>query len=619
MRTHSASKRLEALEAAQTSTAVAVEDAGTPETGKALTQGSAKGSKEANKEISRLARGRAIKKAAKNKSNDNSTAAGSKTVDAIKISNAINTSNQAPIRSSPPTNGPESGSNTTNAVKTATTAVKHEKKSATEPSPDINNVQSLGNTASLKKALLACEGNPTGEGTSSVAPIGAETTEPWACANLMCSTGMTYMTGSTYKRRAISDHFGRNKKQAKEIPPHVWQTFCRKCYQHMHDSKSKSKKQMFEWKMGCMIEQLTRFSAWRPDIRFTAQMSRAVLQRSELYKSLLKQNNNDADAAMKAYTAPGQPGAVSDKLNSKGNPRPPTITGQFPIALVDEFVSDCCPAGLLDADSVKTILKKINDYFDDGKIQSMPPIEFILCAPEQDHDVDKGVSIKSIKSDKAEEAAYPQEPGENEEPSGISTSTAFTAVNSASGNQDPSKPNKSVTRNKRPMTDDGERVDGESKDKELWLVAEPSLPLPKEQDPAKDLKGKKTLKRKDLSVTKDNVKAQAGVLQDKKTRKHTDRGKDLAGVPDDEKTRDLKDRGEGTIKDLNAKGTRKRKSLDEGPAEGPSDEKTPDCKDHHDGPVEEQNDEKARKRKDRNVSFDPYSDNEKARKCQKKD
>lgn len=60
--------------------------------------------------------------------------------------------------------------------------------------------------------------------------------EQWLCADRTCNTGQTLLARSKYGRKVVSDFFGRNKRETKEIDADVWHMVTRLFPAHFHIS-----------------------------------------------------------------------------------------------------------------------------------------------------------------------------------------------------------------------------------------------------------------------------------------------------------------------------------------------------------------------------------------------
>jgi hypothetical protein len=163
----------------------------------------------------------------------------------------------------------------------------------------------------------AFEGTPSNHGTSLERPQFGSLDIPWSCANLGCSTGMTWVPRDTKDpktgkgpmgRKVISQFFGRNKGPTKLIPNDVWHYYCRKDYQRAryaaeHGTADELAKQVID----NLRDQIIRLKLWRPDALFQVQLDKGATDRLNAYFALLRQHNNDEAAALAALPAPKDP------------------------------------------------------------------------------------------------------------------------------------------------------------------------------------------------------------------------------------------------------------------------------------------------------------------------
>lgn len=166
----------------------------------------------------------------------------------------------------------------------------------------------------------AFEGTPSNHGSSLERPQFGSLATPWSCANLACSTGMTWVPRDTKDpntgkgpmgRKVISQFFGRNKGPTKLIPNDVWHYYCRKDYQRAryaaeHGTSDELAKQVID----NLRDQLVRLKLWRPDALFQVQLDKGATDRLNLYFALLRQHNNDEATARADLPAPKDPKKV---------------------------------------------------------------------------------------------------------------------------------------------------------------------------------------------------------------------------------------------------------------------------------------------------------------------
>ncbi|KAF2858927.1 hypothetical protein K470DRAFT_265655 [Piedraia hortae CBS 480.64] len=234
-------------------------------------------------------------------------------------------------------------------------------------------------------ALLKCEGNPTGFGTSSIAPQYADLDKPWRCGNPMCSTGMTYHSHRKYQRNPANRYFGGSRFEANMVPGKVRHTFCRKCYQHAErpgkvKSREPEAKRQEAFKLAeYYIEgQLLRYATWRPQAKFKIRMNKSINDRYREYQRCLARHNNDHEAAIADYSKPGSKYADRRRTNLKKQKRNLTNDEAFPLNYMEEFKEKFCTEDPVDYEIIMNTLEKIRNLFEKGVIPQMPPVWFIM-------------------------------------------------------------------------------------------------------------------------------------------------------------------------------------------------------------------------------------------------
>jgi len=163
-------------------------------------------------------------------------------------------------------------------------------------------------------------GTPGNHGSSLERPQFASLAQPWCCANLMCSTGMTWVprdhkdpvTGKgPMGRKVISQFFGRNKGPTKLIPNDVWHYFCRKDYQRSrYAAEHGTSTELATQVIVNLRDQLIRLKLWRPDAMFQVQLDKGASDRLNKYLALLRQHGNNEAAAAAALPAAKDPKKV---------------------------------------------------------------------------------------------------------------------------------------------------------------------------------------------------------------------------------------------------------------------------------------------------------------------
>jgi hypothetical protein len=157
-------------------------------------------------------------------------------------------------------------------------------------------------------------GTPSNHGSSLERPQFASLAQPWCCANLTCSTGMTWVprdhkdpvTGKgPMGRKVISQFFGRNKGPTKLIPNDVWHYFCRKDYQRSrYAAEHGTSTELATQVITNLRDQLIRLKLWRPGALFQVQLDKGATDRLNKYLALLRQHGNNEAAAAAALPAP---------------------------------------------------------------------------------------------------------------------------------------------------------------------------------------------------------------------------------------------------------------------------------------------------------------------------
>ncbi|KAK3109250.1 hypothetical protein LTR53_017701, partial [Teratosphaeriaceae sp. CCFEE 6253] len=233
-------------------------------------------------------------------------------------------------------------------------------------------------------------GTVTGNGTSREKPNNAVLDEPWPCGNRNCSSGMTWHPRSAQNgkeglgRKTISDYFGRNKRETRYIDDDVWHIYCRKCYQRKSYKADKLPGKRFSWHLTNIKIQFRRLKLWRPDALFNVRLSKNMLARSDEWHRMLRAHHNDKEAAQLEYDGHERWGAKELKDNKKNKQEPPKVKDEraFPIELVDQFVQDCCGSDF-DYDRIDETIASIESLREAGTLTQMPPIEFLIHAPEE--------------------------------------------------------------------------------------------------------------------------------------------------------------------------------------------------------------------------------------------
>lgn len=224
----------------------------------------------------------------------------------------------------------------------------------------------------------AFDGTPSNHGTSIECPKFGSLTTPWSCANLSCSTGMTWVPRDTKDpktgkgpmgRKVISQFFGRNKGPTKLIDNEVWHYYCRKDYQRAryaaeHGTADELARQVID----NLREQLIRLKLWRPNALFQVQLDKGATDRLNNYFALLRQHGNDEAAALAALPAPKDPKKVKPEET-------------FPPALAEEFNRRFKTAGKAATatyDDIEAAIAWSEAHIDAGDSTVFVPAEFLI-------------------------------------------------------------------------------------------------------------------------------------------------------------------------------------------------------------------------------------------------
>jgi hypothetical protein len=222
------------------------------------------------------------------------------------------------------------------------------------------------------------EGTPSNHGTSIERPLFATLATPWSCANLSCSTGMTWVPRDTKDaatgkgpmgRKVISQFFGRNKGPTKLIPNDVWHFYCRKDYQRAryaaeHGTTDELAKQVID----NLRDQLIRLKLWRPNALFQVQLDKGATDRLNSYFALLREHDNDEAAARASLPAPKDPKKVKPEE-------------AFPPALAEAFNQRFKTAGkdaTANYDDIEAIIAWSEAEINAGNSTVFVPAEFLI-------------------------------------------------------------------------------------------------------------------------------------------------------------------------------------------------------------------------------------------------
>lgn len=242
----------------------------------------------------------------------------------------------------------------------------------------------------------AFDGTPSNHGSSIECPEFGSLATPWSCANLGCTTGMTWVprdskdpkTGKgPMGRKVISNFFGRNKAATKIIDPEVWHVFCRKDYQRArYAAEHGTPDELARQVIGNLREQLVRLKLWRPDALFQIQLDKGATDRLNDYFALLRQHGNDEAAALAALPAPKDPKKVKPEE-------------AFPPALAEEFNRSYKTAGKAATatyDDIEAVIAWSEGHLNTGVSTVFVPAEFLI------NPIQSGETVNDVASNFAD-------------------------------------------------------------------------------------------------------------------------------------------------------------------------------------------------------------------------
>ncbi|KAI9694760.1 MAG: hypothetical protein M1822_000376 [Bathelium mastoideum] len=184
----------------------------------------------------------------------------------------------------------------------------------------------------------------------------------------MCVSGDTCGTGQSVWRKVISDFFGRNKKNAQQIPDLYQVIWCRKHYQrgayqnHKPTVEAESGKLASLGKITWIVVQLLLIEKWRPNAIYSIDFS-------EKEKKRLKAANGGRPAPPKAPRGQGKTG----RLNHKSNKDAPIEV----LRANEKYLGH--------GKTLKDCLRVVNEMkydVEDGDTVYLPGIEFLLEVDE---------------------------------------------------------------------------------------------------------------------------------------------------------------------------------------------------------------------------------------------
>jgi hypothetical protein len=225
-------------------------------------------------------------------------------------------------------------------------------------------------------------GTPSNHGHSLERPQAGTLATPWNCANLNCSTGMTWSPRDTTDqatgqgpmgRKVLSQFFGRNKAPTKLIDQEVWHYKCRKCYQRTRYSAEKGASgELPNQVIENLRDQLIRLKLWRPNALFKVQLIKGANDRLNSYFGLLRQHNNNEAAALAALPGPKDPSKV----------KPEEV---FPPALSEVFNQRFRTTGRVATatyDDIEDIIAWSETEINAGNSTVLVPAEFLINEPQ---------------------------------------------------------------------------------------------------------------------------------------------------------------------------------------------------------------------------------------------
>lgn len=248
---------------------------------------------------------------------------------------------------------------------------------------DQETIAKGGKGKGKKPAVKAFQGAKSGFGTSVQKPEDAPLDEPWKCANRDCNSGQTYHPRdgpNSFGRKVISNFFGRNKKETNLIDANVWHNYCRKCYQRgTYRVNVISNLEKVKYYISNIDMQLDRIVLWRPEATFTVQLSKGASARlAKYYKERTKHGATTASAQAAVTKTP--------ETNSKGKVKSLSLEDAFPVDLLEHFEDNYTNADQSFTD-LKLILNWVTNLAENGQIDSMPPMEFLINKKTDDEEV----------------------------------------------------------------------------------------------------------------------------------------------------------------------------------------------------------------------------------------
>ena len=201
----------------------------------------------------------------------------------------------------------------------------------------------------------------------------------------MCVSGNACGTGQTVFRKVISDFFGRNKRNAQQIPEIYQVIWCRKHYQrgayqnHKPSAKANSGKLASLGKITWIVVQLLLIEKWRPNCTYTIALS-------EKEKKRLKAANGGKPTQPKAPRGQGKTG----RTNVKGDK-------DAPIEVVRSYQKH-----LGENKSLQDCLRTVNDMkydVEEDITAYLPGVEFLAEVDDDFKVPRKGKKSSAVDKD----------------------------------------------------------------------------------------------------------------------------------------------------------------------------------------------------------------------------
>ncbi|KAK6434310.1 hypothetical protein LTR95_009506 [Oleoguttula sp. CCFEE 5521] len=249
-----------------------------------------------------------------------------------------------------------------------------------QPKGTNNKVAKKAPTYKLPKDYV---GVKSGHGHSTVPPPNADLKigEQWRCGNLDCDSGMTWYDDDEYRRKSISNFFGRNKTATKRIADAVWHILCRRCYQDGYTPHTKKPEYLMNLAVNLtklIRQQLERIKLWRPDATFSFDLHKTAKDRMHKWTALLA-THGDKATALKLMP----PVTVSKSQNK------PIVEEMFPSQYAVDFMAKFVDNSKKDCsfDDVEKMLQWSLERVGEKKSPCITPFEILLNAPVEDETI----------------------------------------------------------------------------------------------------------------------------------------------------------------------------------------------------------------------------------------